>query len=136
MKIRVAGYDEGGLVLTAPFAPNMNHAGIAFGGAIECLATLACWGLVWLLLAEPDTMIVIQRGEISFHRPLMGELRAIARLPLDEELRHFRELMTRRSRARLSLNATVGDSQTPRGAEFRGRFAAQRQPAVTVKRGK
>jgi len=123
MGIRVRSWDGDQLVLTAPFAPNVNHAGIAFGGAIECLATLACWSLLWLRLAEPEAMAVIQRGETTFRKPLSGELHAVARAPRRADFEHFRQTLRRRGRARLALEATVGDSGVREGARFHGRFA-------------
>lgn len=126
MQIRIADYDGARLTLAAPFAPNVNHAGIAFGGALECLGTLACWGLLWLLLADPEAAIVIQRGETQFRAPLAGALRASAEAPGDEELAHCRDALARHGRARIALRATVAAEGASVGAEFRGRFAVSR----------
>lgn len=126
MQIRVGGFDGVRLTLTAPFAPNANHAGIAFGGAIECLGTLTCWGLLWLLLADADAAIVIQHGDTTFRAPLTGDLRGTAYAPDEAELAHFRHALARHGRARITLSATVGDNGTAAGAEFRGRFAISR----------
>jgi len=130
MGVRVDDYGDGRLVLAAPFEPNVNHAGIAFGGAIEVLGTLACWSLLWLLLGEPDAMTVIQHGETAFRRPLKGRLHAVARAPGDGDLERLRETLARHGRARIKLAATVGDAATPEGARFRGCFAVARQDAA------
>lgn len=122
MKIRVAGCPKDGLVLSAPFTPNRNHAGIAFGGAIECMATLAGWGLVWLRVAEPDAEIVIHRAETRFVAPLNGALKARATAPPRAAWRQFIASLARRGRARIDVGATVGDAKHPVGAEFYGRY--------------
>lgn len=122
MKVRVADYREEGLVLSAPFPPNRNHAGIAFGGAIECMATLAGWGLLWLGIAMPDAEIVIHRAETRFVAPLTGSLRSAAKAPPRETWRQFFSTLSRRGRARIDVDATVGDEHHAAGAEFRGRY--------------
>lgn len=136
MRLRITAYEGGRLTLTAPFEPNRNHAGIAFGGAIECLGTLACWGLVWLLVADAAATIVVQHAETTFRTPLGGELSATAHAPGADELQRFRDALTRRGRARIGLDASVGDAATPDGAEFRGRFAvsltASQEPAAST----
>lgn len=40
MQVRVEQWNADGLSLTAPLAPNLNHADSAFGGSLEALATL------------------------------------------------------------------------------------------------
>lgn len=123
MEIRVASYTADGLHLVAPAAPNMNHIGIAFGGAIECLGTLAGWGLLWLELDDPQLRIVIQHAEIAFHAPLNGELHAVARRPEQAAWGHFEQQLKRRGRARLDLTAHIGDAAHPEGVSFNGRYA-------------
>jgi len=68
MQVRVLRFDRNGLVLGAALAPNLNHKKTAFGGSLNSLATLACWGLVQLLRPEePKTAmaVVIQWRRIS-----------------------------------------------------------------------
>ncbi len=128
MEIRVADSMDSRLVLAAPLAPNLNHAGTAFGGAIECLGTLACWGLLWFALDAPKSTIVIQRGETDFVAPITGELRAEAQTPGDDSWRRFTEQFAKHGRARITLTATIGDATRATAARFRGRFVATRGP--------
>lgn len=123
MEIRVASYTADGLCLVAPAAPNINHIGIAFGGAIECLGTLAGWGLLWLALEDPDLRIVIQHAETDFKSPLQGELHAATALPEPSDWKRFREQLQRRGRARIDLTARISDDKQSDGAIFRGRYA-------------
>lgn len=127
MRIQIAGYADGRLVLDAPAAPSMNHMGIAFGGAIECLGTLAGWGLLWLSLQDPDLRIVIQNAGTTFKSPLEGDLRAMAALPEPPEWERFAVQLERRGRARIEIRAVIGSGTQSEGAFFRGYYAVARE---------
>lgn len=129
MQVRIAQYEAGCLRLTAPGEPNINHFGIAFGGAIECLGTLAGWGLLWLELCDPGLRIVIQRAETTFRAPLTGELAAVVNRPEKEAWEQFRNLLEKRARGRIELTVQVGDADHVEGARFHGRYAVARSPA-------
>ena len=122
MRVRVADHQPGRLVLTAPFDANRNHEGTAFGGSIECLATLAGWGLVWLMLADPGATIMISHVETSFRVPLSGELQATAIAPAAADWDRFASLLARRGRAGINVAVEVGNDGNPACAEFRGRY--------------
>lgn len=123
MQVRVDTLSDTQLVLTAPLAPNRNHIGTVFGGSLNALGTLACWGLVWLALHGRGAHIVIHEGHMKFEKPATGKFSAICTVPDDETLRRFVALYDRRGRARIKLNASiVCDSRTV--AHFDGDFAA------------
>jgi len=126
MQVRVAEYTPGRLILAAPAGPSTNHMGIAFGGAIECLGTLAGWSLLWLALENPGLRIVIQHAETSFKAPLEGDLHAMATLPQAPEWERFTALLERRGRARIKINARIGSENQGEGALFHGRYAVAR----------
>lgn len=130
MRISVKEHADGRLVLGAPAAPCLNHIGIAFGGAIECLGTLAGWGLLWLALDDPELRIVIQHAETTFKAPLRGDLHAVAELPAPSEWDRFIGQLERRERARIDLRARIGDPGQPEGASFAGRYAVARSTAA------
>ncbi len=126
MQIRVANYADRRLELSAPARPSMNHIGIAFGGAIECLGTLAGWGLLWLALDDPGMRIVIQHADTTFKAPLEGDLQATATLPEPSEWKRFTALLERRARARINIRAEIGGGDQAIGAVFHGRYAVAR----------
>lgn len=128
MQIRIVHYESGCLRLTAADEPNRNHFGIAFGGAIQCLGTLAGWSLLWLELGDPGLRIVIQHAETLFRKPLSGELHAVVNRPGDGDWDRLRRQLERRGRARLDLTVRIGDTGTSEGALFRGRYAMARDP--------
>lgn len=123
MRIHVVEHSQNRLVLAAPETPSLNHIGIAFGGAIECLGTLAGWGLLWLTLNDPNLRIVIQHAETTFRAPLEGDLRAEAELPGQDDWTRFHARLAERGRARLEIKARIGDANHPEGARFSGRYA-------------
>src|SRR5262249_11092228 len=81
-------YDARGLTLGAPLAPNTNHKSTAFAGSLNAAATLAGWGLVWLLLRERGlaATIVIQESETRYQLPVRGDFAAICALPPAAEI--------------------------------------------------
>ncbi|MHB8425987.1 MAG: YiiD C-terminal domain-containing protein [Gammaproteobacteria bacterium] len=113
MQVRVAGFDAAGLTLTAPLAANINHQSTAFGGSLVSLATLACWGLTWLLLEqEHGTHIVISESHIIYLRPVTEALVAHCTLPDATLLESFFVTLKRRHKARLKLEAHVLQGKT------------------------
>lgn len=129
MQIRIAHYESGCLRLTAADEPNRNHLGIAFGGAIQCLGTLAGWGLLWLELGDPGLRIVIQHAETLFRKPLSGELNAVVNRPGDGDWDGLRKQLEHRGRTRLNLTVRIGDTGTGEGARFHGRYGITHQPS-------
>lgn len=62
------------VILTAPFANNINHKKTVFGGSLHAVATLACWSLLHLNLEE--VQIVITRSEVDYRAPVDGDFKA------------------------------------------------------------
>ncbi|HEX7046747.1 MAG TPA: YiiD C-terminal domain-containing protein [Gammaproteobacteria bacterium] len=123
MQVRVETLTDTQLVLAAPLAPNRNHIGTVFGGSLNGLATLSCWGLVWLALHGRDAHIVIHEGHMKFHKPATAEFSAVCMIPEADALQGFVTQYERRGRARINLHANiVCDGKSV--AEFNGAFAA------------
>ena len=127
MHVRVAACDATGLRLTAPLAPNINHERTAFGGSLASLATLACWGYLWLLLEDhPGMHMVVNEAQIRYLRPVSGELSARCPAPPEEDLKKFLDTLGRRGRARLPLRAEFREADGL-CAEYTGSFVAYRE---------
>lgn len=126
IQLRVDSCDPTGLTLSAPLAANINHEGTAFGGSLESLAMLACWGLSWLLL-EPESgvHIVVAESRMQFLRPVTHTLVARCALPEAAVRQTFLETLQRRNKARLELQAEIVQAQTI-CAQYEGRFVAYR----------
>lgn len=125
MEVSVEAYDETGLVLTAPLAPNHNHLGTAFGGSLATLATLAGYTLLWLELDDRGSHLVIQESRIRYKSPVRGELRAHAARLAPDVLAEFRRTYQKTGKARVTLEiAILSEGQT--SVEFTGTFVALR----------
>lgn len=127
MQVKVAAFDTTGLSLTAPLTPNINHEQTAFGGSIASLATLACWGYLWLLLEDtPGMHMVVNEAHIRYLKPVTAALNAHCPTPSAETLKKFLDTLTRRGKARIELKAVMGQHSVI-AAEYTGSFVAYRQ---------
>lgn len=123
MGVRVVSYAGDELALEAPLALNHNHLGTAFGGTLNTMATLACYGLLWLELGDPSSHVVIRDSSVSFLRPVTKDIRAICRRPDDAAMTEFKERFSRKDRARLRLSATI-EQDGEVCVQFEGMFVA------------
>ncbi|MHB8456030.1 MAG: YiiD C-terminal domain-containing protein [Acidiferrobacterales bacterium] len=126
MKLTVSRFDERGLSLSAPLAPNVNPKHTAFAGSLYSLATLSGWGMVWLLTRtlQLDCDIVIQEGAVSYLKPITRDFNAVCPLPEVVEWIRFKTMLVRKGKARIALPASI--QQGPDLAlRFRGIYVAQ-----------
>ena len=126
MQVRVLRFDRNGLVLGAALAPNINHKKTAFGGSLNSLATLACWGLIQLVRPEQPKAamtVVIQESQVRFLKPVTRDFEAICPLPTPARLEKFLYTLERKGRARLELEASI-PARTGNALSFHGRFVA------------
>lgn len=127
MQVRIAGFDETGLSLAAPLAPNINHERTAFGGSLASLMTLACWGYLWLVLEDDSKLhIVVNEARLRYLKPVTGELVARCPAPEPKALKIFRETLARRGKSRIELAAEVQQGETV-AAAYSGSFVAYRE---------
>jgi thioesterase domain-containing protein len=113
--------------LTAPLAPNVNHADTVFGGSAAALATLSGWALLHVRLGrEPlHARLVIQRSSMEYERPIAGDFAADCRFADEAAWARFRATLLRHGRARLRLDASLVHAGQP-AAAFSGDFVALR----------
>ena len=126
MQVRVLRFDQNGLVLGAALAPNINHKKTAFGGSLNSLATLACWGLIQLLRpedAKAAMTVVIQESRVQFLKPVARDFEAVCPLPAPAKLEKFLHMLKRKGRGRLELEANIPAS-SGNALSFYGRFVA------------
>ncbi len=108
--------------LEAPLAPNRNHMGTGFGGAIASLATLAGWAQTWMMLPIPENMdIVVARSDIRYLKPATGTLIATADIPLQDNTERFLDRLEKRGRASINLTTHV-HSNDVLSATLNGKF--------------
>lgn len=124
MQIQVVSYDQNGLILSAPLAANINHKLTAFGGSLAALATLACWGVLWLMLEpQPDLHIVVNESHMRYLRPVTDTLVARCELPDHTSRERFIDTLQRRRKARMQMISQVIQDEVV-CAEFSGTFVA------------
>jgi thioesterase domain-containing protein len=125
MGVRVVRVDHHGLVLGAPLAANLNHKQTAFGGSLNSVTTLACWGLIQLLVRDCGRAItvVIQKSSVQFLKPVTQDFEAICPPPPAAVHEKFLRTLERKGRARLELEATI-HSDGDVALRFRGQFVA------------
>ena len=122
--ISVTRADEGGVTLEAPLEPNVNHRSTVFGGSAVSTAILACWSLVWVRLqsTDPGGRIVIHRSEMDYVRPLTGTFTASALPPSDVLWDRFLEVLQRRGKSRIHLDALVRNADGTEAGRFHGSY--------------
>lgn len=86
MGVDIAEYEPGRVVVEAPLEPNVNTHGTAFGGSLYCVATMSGWSLVHLTLMDAgfEPNVWVTEGEVKYHKPIEGTLRAEAMLDIDQ----------------------------------------------------
>ncbi len=110
MGVRVAAYNGQELRLEAPFEPNRNHKGTAFGGSIAALATVTGWVCADLLLREHglNADLVVYRSELRYRLPLTDKvLTSRCRMPDPADLGRFLRDFDHNGRASLELKVDL-----------------------------
>jgi len=113
------------LTVTAPLAANINHKRTVFGGSLQAIATLACWGLLHHKLrgsTDPGE-IVITNSAIDYITPVTGDFSATASLPNPDRWDQFLKAFNRHGKARLQLQAQIYQGEEL-AVDYTGTFAA------------
>jgi thioesterase domain-containing protein len=123
--VRVHHVEPDRVILTAPLETNRNHAGTAFAGSVNAVATLAGWSWVWLLLRRHriEAQVLIQDSRISYSRPVTSDFRATCETPSEAVLHRFLAMLQRSGRGRIHLDVQVSD-RTGTAVSFAGRYVA------------
>lgn len=123
LQLQVLTYDEQGLTLGAPLAPNINHKRTAFAGSLNSVVTLAGWGLLWLILREQNipARVVIQDSACSYLRPVSGDFTAFCQKPAPDEIAKVSEALRKRGRARIELRVEIRNASEV-AVTFTGRY--------------
>ncbi len=109
MGAEVTAWGPGGLEMTAPLAPNVNHHGTFFGGSASALGILAGWSLVHLLTMADglDAEVVIQRVAVRYSAPAPGPVTAHAHRPDPSVWQRFVATQARFGLARLRVRVDL-----------------------------
>lgn len=122
--IRVELATPQGIILSAPFSNNINHQKTVFGGSLHAVATLACWSLVYLNVAELKPIdIVITSSKIDYLLPVTADFKAQCQLPQDKAWQRFLSMVQLKDKGRVSLHATIYQDGKL-AVDYTGTFAA------------
>jgi len=127
MGIRVITTGPQQLILEAPLAPNVNHLGTVFGGALHTLPTLACYAVLWTLLVEAgvDGHVVVKSSGAQYRQPVRDTFRAVCARPTTDLAAAFIDELRRFKKARMDLTATVEGTGGKPAVDFQGTFVAR-----------
>jgi len=131
MDIRIVEVGAEGALLTAPFAPNANDHGSAFGGSVSSLAILAGWTWVNECLRREglEAGSVLRGSELVFRAPARGDMQAIVVAPGPKAVDRFLRGLRRFGRGRVTVPTEIrcGEELV---AEHQGDYAAGVEEAV------
>lgn len=122
MGIQVSDFENGHIVLFAPFGLNRNDKGTAFAGSIASLLTLAGWGAITLLLKEAglEADVMVVKSEINYSSAARSALFAETTVAKTEMDRIFQEL-EKCGRSRIQVESVVhadGENRATMTASF------------------
>ena len=125
MGVAVVEYKKHRLILSAPLHNNINHQKTVFGGSLSSLATLACWGLVYLELYQQEirSNIVIQKGQIEYIQPTEGDFQAVCSIDDGDRFNRFLSMLRRKGVGRIKLTSEI-ICQKVSTSLFEGSFVA------------
>jgi thioesterase domain-containing protein len=105
----VESFDGEKVSLSAPLKPNLNHRNTAFGGSLSALGILSGWTLLFLKLKEKEikNRLVIQKSSFDFFDPVDDDFIATCTLPDPETWEKFLRTLTKRGRARITVNSRI-----------------------------
>jgi thioesterase domain-containing protein len=126
LRVTVAAYDGTRITLQAPLAQNINHKGTIFAGSLNAVATLAGWGMVWLILREANmtAQVIIQDSTVNYMLPVTRDFTVSCLKPNAEHIERFIAILRRKGRARIALTTQV-DEDDLCALTFHGRYVAQ-----------
>ncbi len=133
--LAVGKLDDSGLTLHAPLDRNRNHEGTAFAGSVNAVATLAGWGLVWLMVRRAGLghAVVLQNSEVHFTLPVACDFSASAKTPDQAASGAFLEAIRRHGKGRIVVEVEVSTGMSAEdgvaavarpAARFSGRYVA------------
>lgn len=128
-----ASYHNDVLALSLPLMQNRNHMNSGFGGSLYVGALLVGWSWLHLALQKkaltPDVgqqHIVIQKSEIQYSKPMLGDALAICRGVTLEAWQRFEKSYRRAGRGRLQIETEILYNHEP-VVNFVGDFVVYNQ---------
>ncbi|MDJ0863174.1 MAG: YiiD C-terminal domain-containing protein [Gammaproteobacteria bacterium] len=125
MGVRIARYDDQGVLLAAPLEPNRNYRGTAFAGSLATLVTLAGWALTHLRVKEMgfDGEIAAAQSRIDYLKPVTSPtIEAFCPIPDADAITRLQRMLSRRGVGRWELSVSICEGEEVAVA-FTGKYA-------------
>ena len=124
LKVEKANITE--VVVSAPIAPNVNHQGTVFGGALASALLVSGWCLAEIRLREwgHQGHIVVMKSEIDYLCPVDSDFLATCRLNDEKKWEEFRRVLEQRKKARIWLESTILNKEGNPAVKLNGLFVA------------
>lgn len=105
---RVTRSDKHEIEIHAPFAPNINHRGTAFGGSLATMGILSGWAVLHQALSHEkiSAKLVIQKSECDFAEPVNAAFSAISRIT-EKDWHRFLVTLKRYNKARITVASQI-----------------------------
>ena len=105
---RVVRSEKNEIEVHAPFAPNINHRGTAFGGSLATLGILSGWAVLHQALSREKitARLVIQKSACEFNEPVNADFMSVSRVP-EKEWSKFLATLRRYGKARITVSSHI-----------------------------
>lgn len=129
MGVTIHHCDAEHLCLAAPYDPNRNHKGAAFGGSLAALAVVTGWSVVELACRERglDAEVVIGRLDVNYLAPITRMMMSHCVRPDTETLKPFVDDFMIRGKAVMDLEIIIEGERSPYSVMSRARYVALRR---------
>lgn len=113
MGIEVQTLSNNNVELKAPLALNANHFNSAFGGSVDSLFLTAGWTYLRLITNhyDPPPLIVGNKAETSFQRPILDDFVARMVIPPKKEVTEFLRNFEKFGKARIELKSEIKEGK-------------------------
>ena len=127
LQIEVQRADRSSVLLRAPFAPNRNAHGSAFGGSLAALGILGGWATVYsrLHLDGIDAALVIKTSHCDYQAPITSDICVEAAIS-DAQWTDFLAYFQSHGKARISVDSRLVGEDGKQGALHTGTYVAMR----------
>jgi len=125
MGVSVVEAAADGVVIGAPFEPNLNHQDTVFGGSASAVAILAAWTLVNFRLRKHgiNGRVVIHRNRMHYEKPILARFLARTEPTPDDEWEWFLGVYRRMGKSRVRIRCVL-ECDGERVARMDGHFVA------------
>ena len=125
LNLRVLVAERKRVVLSAPFGPNRNAHGSAFGGSLAALGILGGWAMVYtrLKLDQLPAALVIKNSDCDYRAPITSDIRIEASLD-EPEWQQFLERFSSHGSSRMVVKSLLGSEAGETAAVHSGTYVA------------